>query len=169
MGVMGWRDAERWWADIVGGTVVTDQRKQLEDIDVEAGLTWSVKCSPAVARYNNFSFETELERSDTGERVPGNFALCRAQGYVIVVPPWDLAYTWRSGELKTLVAAKKYPVKSLTAQTEANNAGRRYDRSWNIIVPVRDLEPFASTWHLPTPGDIKEETSASAWMLGWPS
>jgi hypothetical protein len=166
---MNWREAEAWWAEHVGGVVVTDQRKQLEDVDVEAGLTWSVKCSPKVARYNNFSFERELQRSDTGELRPGNFSLCQAKGYVIVVPPWGVAYSWDAAELKKLVAAKDYPVKSSTALTEANNGGRKWDRSWSIIVSVADLAPFARTWHLPTAKDTKDGTSESRWTLPWPS
>jgi len=159
---MTWREAEQWLAARVGGSLVSDRERQLTDIDVVdgEGLTYSVKVSPAVARYNNFSFERELERSDTGERRPGNWALCQASRYVIVVPPWDVAFVWDSAVLRPLVEAKPYPIKSLTAAAEATNAGRVWDRSWSLIIPVRDLAPSASTWRL----GLKTEG-----LLPWPS
>jgi hypothetical protein len=145
-----WRQAERLVARLLGADIVTDRTKQVErDIDLERdGTTISVKYQPAVARYGNVAFETELEDA-AGARMPGNWARCDADEYVLVVPRADYAEVirWHTDALARVVddPEAKWRLAPLTAAQAANNAsmGRTFTKSYCLLVPLDRLIPLA--------------------------
>lgn len=157
---MNWREGERWVADLLGATLVTDRDRQLQDIDLEwddhvGHHTASVKTQPALSRYRNLAFELELLDSE-GKSIPGCWSTCAAEFYAVVSPQeplkvggrWSLrpaAFLWCTSALAAVVndpeMRKKWDVKTLKPSTVAYNGGmgRTFVNSRCLIVPLEDV------------------------------
>jgi hypothetical protein len=167
---ISWRQAERIVADIMGGRVCTDKKMQVEqDIDVVYNcqngahlgktreVTVSVKLQPGLSRYRNVSFELELA-DERGNRVPGNWANCRAEEYAVFSPlepikvdgRWTSEcrlFYWNTATLAAIVndTERRYRVAPIKAATQAANArdGRTFTQAFNRLVPLEDVLPLA--------------------------
>lgn len=137
---------ERILAYRLKAELVKDEIEQNEDKDLRLpnGKTVSVKFQATAARTGNISLETLLEDTRTGDQTPGNFAQCKADFYIVVVPrenSTDLydAYLWRKADLVALVKRNPDFRTSWLNQerVEANRAlGRKFDQARSVLVPL---------------------------------
>lgn len=139
-------------AHVLGLELVTDKRQFTHDADLISpnGILYSVKFQKAAARTSNFSFETRLISTQTGEEMPGNFTSNATERYIIVVPDktdigmYD-AFEFDTNDLHYRVMSPPDSVKGgwrkvhLTGQAKGTNAGRKFDDAENLLVPMKHL------------------------------
>lgn len=126
------------------------KEEQYKDIDLRdtQGRGYSVKLQKRAAETGNFSFETALIDTRTGERVDGNFAQCKAFGYFLVVPEGEgvyRTYWFRAEDLHAFVFGNisQWRKVRLTEKVRATNSGRKYDDAESVLVPMYKVTPLA--------------------------
>lgn len=134
-------------AHVLDLELVTDKRQFTHDADLISpnGVLYSVKFQKAAARTGNFSFETRLISTQTGEEMPGNFVSNATERYIIVVPEPDVAmytaFEFDTNDLHYRVMNPPAPWRRvrLTGQAKGTNAGRKFDDAENLLVPMKHL------------------------------
>jgi hypothetical protein len=127
-----------------GFPLVHDRELQFKDIDLVepwSGKTFSVKMQNLAAKTGNFSFETKLVSTSTGETRPGNFETCVSDGYFLAWPeePGSLQYRvaiFHTSELHDFVLAHAHDCRPLGAGAHGTNARRVFDQAENLLVRV---------------------------------
>lgn len=122
------------------------------DIDFHInGKSVSVKTHYQQMIYETLPFEIKLYNSRTGQSMPGNFAKCKAEWYVLLLP-YDVDITILTINTKTLkqTVAKNYKLGLYRKSNKLNNTARNtnkdryYDNAVNILVPKKDLYEIAT-------------------------
>lgn len=138
-------------AHVLGLELVTDKRQFTHDADLISpnGVLYSVKFQKAAARTGNFSFETRLISTQTGEEMPGNFVSNATERYIIAVPEpaiaFYTAFEFDTNNLHYRVMSPPDSIKGgwrkvrLTGQAKGTNAGRKFDDAENLLVPMKHL------------------------------
>lgn len=140
-------ELERIVAFLMKGVLIRDKARQMEDKDVELpnGETVSVKRQDLAARTGNISLEMQGIDTRTGETMPGNFLLCKAEYLAIAVPDNTKPegcysiFLWKHSKLKALAESRAWQQKRLTPKVlEINRSlGKKYDDYVNTLIPLK--------------------------------